>query len=184
VVAAIIEMLVQSYSPGILQLLPAIPTMWSRHGQVRGIRQRGDVRVSFLWENHDVEVVLLEFQSRHPWWRGVVEQVGRVGSFVFENNVASKITVWSNNSLIMLPSIDGHDDAVGIESPQCDAVGIQDTPISNEYIKSLSFSLANSQQYPCAVVLCDRQLSEDYCRDILRGRLLSKSSIAVVESID
>lgn len=67
--AAIHEMLFQSHIPQTLALLPALPRSWREGGQLRGIRGRGDVEISFRWTNGLIETWEVILHSPHPWWR-------------------------------------------------------------------------------------------------------------------
>ena len=71
-VAAVNEMLLQSHTPSILRLLPALPAAWAS-GKVLGLGARGDVVVSMSWRAGRVRVARLEFLSPHPWNAGLAE---------------------------------------------------------------------------------------------------------------
>lgn len=66
--AAVVEMLVQSFTPNTLHLLPALPSEWKAGGQVRGVRGRGHVRVDVDWVDGRLLAVEVHFQSPHPYW--------------------------------------------------------------------------------------------------------------------
>lgn len=51
--AGVAEMLLQSHE-GFLELLPAIPDQWKSYGEVKGLKARGNITVSFKWENGKV----------------------------------------------------------------------------------------------------------------------------------
>jgi len=49
--AGVVELLLQTHSPGIVQLLPAVPSAWLEKGSSKatGLRGRGDVTVDLAW---------------------------------------------------------------------------------------------------------------------------------------
>jgi len=51
--AGIAEMLLQSHA-GYVELLPALPDAWAATGEVSGLKARGNLTVSFTWENGKV----------------------------------------------------------------------------------------------------------------------------------
>ena len=60
-------MLLQSHVPGHLLLLPALPSALAERGRARGLRARGDVEVSLVWQEATASVALIQFLSPHPW---------------------------------------------------------------------------------------------------------------------
>lgn len=48
--AGVAEMLLQSHE-GFIEFLPAIPDQWKSFGEVKGLKTRGNITVSFKWEN-------------------------------------------------------------------------------------------------------------------------------------
>ncbi|MGE4633372.1 MAG: glycoside hydrolase N-terminal domain-containing protein [Planctomycetota bacterium] len=56
--AGIAEALVQSHG-GVLRLLPALPTAWSKQGKVSGLRTRFGVEVSLAWQDGELTQVRL-----------------------------------------------------------------------------------------------------------------------------
>ena len=60
--AGICEMLIQS-RPGVIELLPALPSSWSS-GSVKGLRARGGYEVDMTWENGRITLVTL--RNTHP----------------------------------------------------------------------------------------------------------------------
>ena len=65
--AALTEMLLQSHTPGVLSLLPALPASLPS-GHVYGLNARGNVIVSMAWRDHKLLASKLLFQSDHFWW--------------------------------------------------------------------------------------------------------------------
>lgn len=51
--AGIAEMLLQSHA-GYVELLPALPDAWAATGEVKGLKARGNLTVSFKWQNGKV----------------------------------------------------------------------------------------------------------------------------------
>ena len=51
--AAMLEMLVYS-RPGVIELLPALPTAWAQSGQVTGVGARGGFTVDLSWRDGKV----------------------------------------------------------------------------------------------------------------------------------
>lgn len=70
--AAVVEMLMQSHVPGVLWLLPALPSEWSRsEGGMEGLRARGDVLVSVAWATGGaIKQATIAFGSQHAWNHG------------------------------------------------------------------------------------------------------------------
>ncbi|MDX2269043.1 MAG: glycoside hydrolase family 95 protein [Bryobacter sp.] len=62
VAAGMVEMLVQSQEPGVLELLPALPSAWPE-GQVRGIQARGRVTVNLQWKQGRLTSAVLQSPS-------------------------------------------------------------------------------------------------------------------------
>jgi len=59
--AGVAEMLLQSTDEGRVDLLPALPSAWSRSGSIKGIRLRGGYELSMAWS--EGKVTSLEIQS-------------------------------------------------------------------------------------------------------------------------
>ena len=87
-------MFVQSHIPGILLLLPALPTSsyapTMQSGQIKKLKARGDVEVSFWWKKSVVQKLKLSFLSFHPWLRGMIE--------ISSDNLISKNAANNNNN--------------------------------------------------------------------------------------
>lgn len=105
--AAINELLLQSHLPRRLILLPALPPVWKSHGQIKGLRARGDVTVSIRWQGGDVQQALFSFTMPwHPWWisdGGIEENClhrGHYGSTIEEAKASSKSSLLSEISLL------------------------------------------------------------------------------------
>ena len=56
--AGVAESLVQSHEPGILRLLPALPSNWSQ-GSVKGLKARGNIIVDLNWKNNSLQQIQL-----------------------------------------------------------------------------------------------------------------------------
>jgi len=67
VVAAVLELLVQSHVPGQLHLLPALPREIAEKGYITGVAARGDMRVSLIWQKGLVAAAVIIVRSIHPW---------------------------------------------------------------------------------------------------------------------
>jgi len=65
-------MLLQSHTPGVISLLPALPPALPSalpSGHVYGLNARGNVIVSMAWRNNKLQASELLFQSDHFWLR-------------------------------------------------------------------------------------------------------------------
>ena len=56
--AGVAESLVQSHEPGILRLLPALPSNWSQ-GSIKGLKARGNIIVDLNWKNNSLQQIQL-----------------------------------------------------------------------------------------------------------------------------
>lgn len=62
--AGVAEMLVQSHEPGLIRILPALPTAW-HNGSVKGLKARGAITVDISWvDNKLTKVTLLSKTNR------------------------------------------------------------------------------------------------------------------------
>jgi hypothetical protein len=116
---AVTEMLIQSYRPGHIDLLSALPEAWEEAGHLLGVRIRGNSRVSLSWQEHKIQVVMIELtrmkssQAFHPWWTHLIEESCDYPGFYtipFIENQTDKrqnlqsisLTVTAPNSLVAL----------------------------------------------------------------------------------
>jgi alpha-L-fucosidase 2 len=56
--AGVAESLVQSHEPGVLRLLPALPSNWSQ-GSIKGLKARGNIIVDLNWKNNSLQQIQL-----------------------------------------------------------------------------------------------------------------------------
>jgi alpha-L-fucosidase 2 len=56
--AGVAESLVQSHEPGIIRLLPALPSNWSQ-GSIKGLKARGNIIVDLNWKNNRLQQIRL-----------------------------------------------------------------------------------------------------------------------------
>jgi alpha-L-fucosidase 2 len=56
-------MLIQSHA-GYIELLPAIPGAWKTSGEVKGLKARDNITVSFKWENSRITSYRLTSSAR------------------------------------------------------------------------------------------------------------------------
>jgi alpha-L-fucosidase 2 len=88
--AAMVEMLVYS-RPGVLELLPALPSAWARSGRVTGIGARGGFEVDLSWRDGKVT-------------RAVVRSVGGTRTEVRAGGWRRTITLRPGQSVTVQPS--------------------------------------------------------------------------------
>jgi alpha-L-fucosidase 2 len=88
--AAMVEMLVYS-RPGVLELLPALPSAWARSGRVTGIGARGGFEVDLSWRDGKVT-------------RAVVRSVGGTRTEVRAGSWRRTITLRPGQSVTVQPS--------------------------------------------------------------------------------
>ncbi len=86
--AGIAEMLVQSTDEGRIELLPALPAIWSKQGEIRGIRLRGGYELAMAWA--DGQITRLEIRKLYA---GDGKLVFRTPSGEFEVEVKAKENV-------------------------------------------------------------------------------------------
>lgn len=72
--AAVHEMLLQSHIPQMISFLPAVTSSLRDSGIVRRLKARGNVSVSFQWENGEVRAATIAIHSWHPAFRPFKEQ--------------------------------------------------------------------------------------------------------------
>jgi alpha-L-fucosidase 2 len=90
--AAMLEMLLYS-RPGVIELLPALPSAWAASGHVSGIGARGGFVVDFSWENGDVTTV-------------TIRSVGGTSTTVRSGAWNRDITLPQGGSVALTPAID------------------------------------------------------------------------------
>jgi alpha-L-fucosidase 2 len=88
--AAMLEMLVYS-RPGVLELLPALPSAWARSGRVTGIGARGGFEVDLSWRDGKVT-------------HAVIRSVGGTRTEVRAGAWKRKITLRPGGSITITPS--------------------------------------------------------------------------------
>jgi alpha-L-fucosidase 2 len=87
---AMVEMLVYS-RPGVLELLPALPSAWAKSGRVTGIGARGGFEVDLSWRDGEVT-------------RAVVRSVGGTRTEVRAGSWKRPITLRPGGSITITPS--------------------------------------------------------------------------------
>lgn len=93
VVAAMMELLIQSHKPNTLHLLPALPTVMKKNavGKLWGVRVRGGVHVSFAWELGNVTGLELNLEKPHPWLYGLTEVFDTGSGFFTSRRTADEM---------------------------------------------------------------------------------------------
>ncbi len=86
--AGIAEMLVQSTDEGRVELLPALPAVWAKQGEIKGIRLRGGYELSMAWSNG--QITRLEIKNLYA---GDGKLIFRTPSGEFEVEVKAKENV-------------------------------------------------------------------------------------------
>ena len=81
--AAVNEMLVQCHTPGIIILLPALPTQFPR-GSFR-LHCRGNALVNLSWSRYLVTSVSITMNNSHPWYE-VDQHIGSASMIVASPN--------------------------------------------------------------------------------------------------
>lgn len=162
-------MLLQSHTPGVLSLLPALPAALPS-GHVYGLNARGNVIVSMIWRERQLQVSELHFQSDHFWLHSQVphaeysgfygvnkaDSVGNVTMIITAPNLMHIADSWfikggTNN--ICKASLQLIRDPTVMNQGETEAT---DTRIPNDmeplqYIMQLCIPKI---EYPCVVRLC------------------------------
>lgn len=166
-VAAVVEMLMQSHVPGTIHLLPSLPQAWlNREGTVKRMRIRGDAQVSIYWKQGKVVVATITFANLHPWWAGTEMDRERDGFYVFASTKPFNGRSLSKNKLKLVSAVEG---------TECSFSASYSTSFEQN-IESNLFSITLQLQqdhpvFPCTVLLCDDELSDERCQDAYKQRL-------------
>ncbi len=89
--AGIGEMLLQSHD-GFIELLPAIPTEWSK-GSFKGIKIRGGAEIDLSWENHLPTKATIRATCDNTFLIKLPKGIKRIPDVIDENTILTNIAV-------------------------------------------------------------------------------------------
>lgn len=172
-------MLIQSHIPGLLKLLPAVSSslLQRRKASAFGLRVRGDVQVSMVWDAGQLIASVLVFNSPHPWLQGLHEDPQHPGFYTSVTTTATadaqqnaaqtlplRLAVESPSRMKLMQVIDSK-----ALPPKC--IGVQNSVSETEMAarvaedvklrrtirrerQQLIVPLTEEQIFPCSVTLC------------------------------
>mmetsp|Transcript_21049 Transcript_21049/g.30404 ORF Transcript_21049/g.30404 Transcript_21049/m.30404 type:complete len:1233 (+) Transcript_21049:106-3804(+) len=172
--AGVLEMVLQSYDPGVVMLLPSLPKEISHSGSiVRGVC-RGGVKVSMTWENGKVIVATLEISQRNPWLEGVKETSrGYFRARSLALSEAIQVTLVAPNPIYshrILNSVECFSDAVDISQHAIPTVSKSGD----------NFLFLQITSFPCTILVCADSLSAEVCSN--RVKELRPLSVAMADT--
>ncbi len=161
IVAALVEMMVQSHMPGVIQLLPAIPDVWfDGEGLVKQIRLRGNSHISIYWKKGRIVFARLEFQSGHPWWRGVKMENERDGFYQMSLSTNSLAVLYSKTQLRVISEDHTAANACPISVSSSTWPQAFDSKLTDWWSITLEVL---KEEFPCTVLFCDKEINDTDC---------------------
>lgn len=155
VTAAVCEMLVQSHIMGTIHLLPALPSTLEASGSFAGIRTRGGGKIALSWSHGNIDAVVIDIRSYHPWWGKYTEISAGFFNYIRESS-ESTISIISPNELVLVETI--NQSCVTweeIETYQMlDFASLKGRKSSGK---------VKIRSYPCSIQLCSKGYSLSKC---------------------
>eukprot|EP01041_Mallomonas_annulata_P002018 gene2018-3917_t len=197
IVAAVSEMLVQSHTPEVLLLLPALPRALADSGTVRGLHIRGGGRVSVSWEEGSVTAAIVSYatttttismttstpMTAHPWLYGFEERPS--GFFRSKLNTSSSSSSHSSIPKDTIIEVNSPNKLSVIQSPLRSCTITAKPAHSSDNVEGRVHSRIRFIPGNCHIWLCRTGLSDDTCvreLDILGDLSANRFSSSIVGS--
>lgn len=171
-------MLVQSYLPRRLILLPALPSTWREGGELLGLGIRGNAQLSMSWKDGKVQFLSVVFHSlSHPWWSHRIEertdQPGFYEDQAQPNSPTIELSIAGPNSMYFLSKSYAAQFSVSLP-PLCDIQQeVEDKWCSNcaplphqqgLHVRTIAVDKhIRSTGNTCILLVCDQDISQDIC---------------------
>jgi hypothetical protein len=167
--AGVAEMLVQSHTPGYLQLLPALPREWyaSGPGHMKGLQARGDVTVSVCWDSQgSVAAATLRFASAHPWNSFGRNKIFQGFNFRYNHHRHNEDSAAAPP--LSSPGTARGENVVIVASPSPLREFHHESTCASVEARSGGGITIKISTYPCEVRLCGAEQDDVSCEEFLR----------------